>query len=87
MTLEMREALTDRRDLIEAGAAAQLDTALSDGEPWTGRLGPEPTDAKTARAWRHMAHTVAAYRDRYGIIDAARALSGAQTVPQRGTGA
>jgi hypothetical protein len=67
MTADMRQALTERRDLIVQRATAILDTALAEREPWTGALGPIPTDERAAGAWRHAARTVAAYRDRYHI--------------------
>lgn len=69
MLPEMRRGLTERRDLIEARAAALLDTALNDRAPWTTALGDEPKDAKRSAAWRHLAVVVAAYRDRYDITE------------------
>jgi ATP-dependent exoDNAse (exonuclease V), alpha subunit - helicase superfamily I member len=67
MTPELRQALIERRDLIETRTAAILDQALSDGETWTTALGTPPKDERTAATWRRHARTVAAYRDRYGI--------------------
>jgi len=67
MSTETRQALTERRDLIEARADAQLVSALQNGETWTVALGPEPKDTKNAATWRRHARTVAAYRDRYNI--------------------
>ncbi|WP_422879927.1 hypothetical protein [Microbacterium protaetiae] len=67
MTSELRQALTERRDLIETRAAAILDQALGDGETWTTALGTPPKDERAAATWRRHARTVAAYRDRYGI--------------------
>jgi conjugative relaxase-like TrwC/TraI family protein len=69
MTPEMRQALTERRDLIEARASALLDTALSDGQPWTTALGAEPKNAKQAATWRRLAIVIAVYRERYGITE------------------
>lgn len=69
MSGEFRQALTERRDLIEARADAILDTALTEQQAWTKRLGVRPNDAKTAATWRRLACTVAAYHDRYGITD------------------
>ena len=71
MTPETRQALTERRDLIEARADTELVGALQDGETWTVALGPEPKDDKAAAIWRRLGRTVAAYRDRYGITDPA----------------
>ncbi|MGB4780033.1 MobF family relaxase [Microbacterium sp.] len=66
MSGEFRQALTERRDLIETRTAAILDQALSDGETWTAALGTPPKDERAAATWRQHARTVAAYRDRYG---------------------
>ncbi len=67
MTTDMRQALDERRDLIEARADAVLDRALDNKEPWTDELGPPPTDASKLATWRKSARVVAAYRDRYQI--------------------
>ena len=66
---DMRQALTERRELIEARADAILDTARQAAEPWTTVLGDPPADERGAARWRRDARTVAAYRDRYGITD------------------
>lgn len=71
MSADMRQALTERRDLIAQRANAILDTAIADLEPWLTGLGTAPPDAKKAAVWRNHARTVAAYRDRYGVSDAA----------------
>jgi conjugative relaxase-like TrwC/TraI family protein len=67
MSPDMRQALAERRELIEARATALLDTALAEQEEWTAALGAAPKDFKIAAAWRRLALTVAAYRDRYDI--------------------
>lgn len=69
MSGEFRDALTERRDLIETRADAILDAALTEKQEWTKALGTQPKDAKTAASWRRLGRTVAAYRDRYGITD------------------
>ncbi|MDN5746411.1 MAG: conjugal transfer protein, partial [Nocardioidaceae bacterium] len=69
MSTAMRQALTERRDLIEARADAVLDTALTERAPWTVRLGRLPSDPRRAAAWRRQARVIAAYRDRYQIAD------------------
>jgi conjugative relaxase-like TrwC/TraI family protein len=69
MSGEFRQALTERRDLIETRADALLDAALTEKRIWTKALGTPPMDAKTAATWRRLARTVAAYRDRYDITD------------------
>ncbi|WP_206037908.1 AAA family ATPase [Rhodococcus sp. HNM0569] len=67
MTGDMRHALDERRQLIEHRTTNVLDSALTDQEPWTAALGPEPEVEKVAKAWRRNARVVAAYRDRYQI--------------------
>ena len=69
MADEMRQAPDERRDLIEQRADAVLNSALTDNQPWTAKLGAEPKEAKRRAAWKHTARTVAAYRDRYQITD------------------
>lgn len=69
MSEEFRQALAERRDLIETRATAFLDTALTEQQTWMRVLGTPPKDAKVAATWRRLARTVAAYRDRYNITD------------------
>ena len=69
MTDEMRRALDERRELIEARAEAVLAGALADKAPWTAQLGPEPKGLNQGKAWRRAAAVVAAYRDRYQVTD------------------
>ncbi|HAM13977.1 MAG: MobF family relaxase [Microbacterium sp.] len=69
MSSEFRQALTERRDLIETRATALLNASLTEKQSWTRALGAPPKDAKTAATWRRLARTVAAYRDRYDITD------------------
>lgn len=83
MSPETRQALTERRDLIEARADTQLIGALQDGETWTVALGPEPKDDKAAAIWRRHARTVAAYRDRYNITGPAPLGAPAESAAQK----
>jgi hypothetical protein len=69
MTDDMRQALDERREMIEARADAVLDTARETGEAWVQHLGEPPRDQRQAAAWRRYGRTVAAYRDRYGVTD------------------
>lgn len=66
---DLRQALTERRELIEQRALAVLERDLAEKEPWTVALGQEPEDERNRDAWRRQARVVAAYRDRYGITD------------------
>ena len=69
MADEMRQALDERRDLIEQRADAVLHSALADKEPWTSKVGTQPNDKKQHEARACAVRTVAAYRDRYQITD------------------
>ncbi|WP_104200822.1 MobF family relaxase [Cryobacterium sp. Y29] len=67
MDASMHRALVERADLIESRASAVLDQALLAGEQWTRALGTAPRGS-AAVAWRQNGCSVAAYRDRYGIV-------------------
>ncbi|MGO2662134.1 MAG: ATP-dependent DNA helicase [Propionibacterium freudenreichii] len=69
MTREMRQALNERRDLIEARATALLASALAGAESRTTGLGTPPKGSKEAAEWQRAVRVVVAYRDRYGITD------------------
>lgn len=71
MNDDMKQALGERQELIEARADAILDTALDDQTTWATALGTPSRDRRKATVWRHHARVIAAYRDRYGItVDA-----------------
>jgi len=69
MDADMRQALAERSQLLEKRANAELDEALLVGEKWARALGAVP-HGSAAEAWHRHACTVAAYRDRYGIVGA-----------------
>ncbi|MEX3509776.1 MobF family relaxase [Kocuria carniphila] len=69
MADDMRHALDERRDLIEARADAAVGRATVGKVPWVTALGSSPRDPRKAATWRRYARTVAAYRDRYRITD------------------
>lgn len=69
MNPEMRQALTERQNLIERRAAALLGTAITEQAPWLVQLGPKPAGPRKQAAWLKAARTIAAYRDRYQISD------------------
>ncbi|MCI2264858.1 MobF family relaxase [Sediminivirga luteola] len=69
MPEDMRQALDERRELIEQRADVVLGIALDEKATWTKALGTPPGDPRKALSWRRHARTVAAYRDRYGITD------------------
>ena len=67
MDAASRRALRERADLIEARAMALAEQAIRSGESWMRALGAPPTGSDGG-SWRRHAATVAAYRDRYGIV-------------------
>ncbi len=67
MDAASRRALRERADLIESRAAALAEQAIASGESWLRALGAPPIGS-VGEAWRRHAATVAAYRDRYGIV-------------------
>ena len=67
MSPEMREALDQRRRLMEQRAEALVDKAVDEPADWVRSLFPERRDEKTMTGWRRRARVIAAYRDRYQI--------------------
>lgn len=67
MAREMRQALDQRRDLIENRAAELTAAAFLARPAWLRRLGDPPTIPAARQDWLTSVATVAAYRDRYGI--------------------
>ena len=65
---EMRFALDQRRDLIEARALHLAEVAVVARAPWVRRLGEPPLHGPAQARWITEVATVAAYRDRY-LID------------------
>ncbi|MGY4856328.1 MobF family relaxase [Cryobacterium sp. AP23] len=82
MTAEMRQALDDRSELIEARANAVLDKALLVGDTWTRALRQDP-HRSVPSGWRQQACAVAAYRDRYGIVGRSALGPAPETVAQQ----
>jgi conjugative relaxase-like TrwC/TraI family protein len=68
MSEEMRTALDQRRDLIEARAMTLAEGAVATRHPWVRRLGEPPIHGPARARWIREVTTVAAYRDRY-LID------------------
>lgn len=62
-----RQAIAERKHLIEARARALVEEALLTDEPWLRQLGANPDAVAARNLWVEAAGTVAAYRDRYGI--------------------
>ncbi|WP_257029978.1 MobF family relaxase [Nocardioides cavernae] len=68
MTAEDRQAIDERKELIESRARALAEEAVAHSEAWARGLGPRPATATGGdEAWLGAATTVAAYRDRYKL--------------------
>lgn len=67
MSGEDRQAIDERKALIESRARALVDAAVDEGAPWARRLGEPPQDPTQRERWVRAAASVAAYRDRYKI--------------------
>lgn len=63
MSAEDRQAIDQRKELIESRARALAEEAVISGEAWTRRLVGDHGEA-----WVEAATTVAAYRDRYKVM-------------------
>lgn len=83
MSVEGRQSIEERAELIEARAHALATAAVDVGAPWTRRLGTAPTRPKANEAWLLAATTVAAYRDRYKVTSDLPVGGGASTDAQR----
>jgi hypothetical protein len=67
---EHRQALDQRKELIESRARALAEEAVVANARWTKRLGAEPTDRDRRSRWLAAVNTVSAYRDRYAVTSA-----------------
>lgn len=83
MSEEDRQAIAERKHLIEARAAALIEEAVRTGEPWVRRLGARPATGAGRELWLGAATTVAAYRDRYRITSYLPVGGGAASDSQR----
>lgn len=73
---DMRVALQERAQLMEARSEELVAQAVRDRASWIGELGERPRGA-AGETWRLHARVVAAYRDRYGVVG--RRVLGAST--------
>lgn len=65
---DMARALDDRQGLIEQWARDVVTTAIENRQPWATWLGSPPSDPVRRELWLRRLDTVAAYRERWGII-------------------
>jgi conjugative relaxase-like TrwC/TraI family protein len=67
MSDEDRQAIDERKQLIETRARALAEDAAASRPRWIRRLGPIPDEPAERDPWLEAASTVAAYRERYGV--------------------
>lgn len=80
---EMRQALTERQQLIEERATSLAHEAITAGAAWVQELGLKATGPRKSEMWQRCAETVAAYRDRYSIIEPDALGPAADRIAQR----
>ncbi|WP_415855392.1 MobF family relaxase [Sinomonas sp. G460-2] len=83
MSQDMRAALDEREELIEARADAVLEEALDANAAWAAALGAPPRDHRGVGVWRQHARVIAAYRDRYAITASTPLGAPPETVAQK----
>ena len=66
---EMTQALAERDRAMEARARTLAEQAVETSEPWVQRLGTAPATPARRERWLREVSTVAAYRDRWHIVD------------------
>ncbi|MFH5824703.1 MobF family relaxase [Georgenia sp. AZ-5] len=80
---DVRAALDERRDLIEARARATAATAVRQRAAWLQRIGEQPLGGGDRQRWLRHVTTVAAYRERYGITSRSPLGPEAESLDQR----
>lgn len=70
MRPEMRQALNERRELIEQRADALVDQAVDEATDWVQPLLLQRQSKDMMTGWRRRARVIAAYRDRHQITGA-----------------
>ncbi len=79
----MRQARTERRDLIEACADVSLTKPSVGGQSWTSALGTPPEDQRAATTRRRLVRAVAAFRDRNSVAGPAPLGALAESTAQK----
>lgn len=83
MSSEDREAIDERKELIESRARALAEDAVASRQAWVRRLELRHADARVGETWLDAAATVAAYRDRYKITSDPPVGGGVRNEAQR----
>jgi hypothetical protein len=83
MSAEDRQAIDQRKELIEARARALAEEAVASRKRWARQPQPRPVGAGSDAAWLEAVATIAAYRDRYKITSDLPVGGGAKNDAQR----
>lgn len=83
MSAENRQAIDERKGLIESRARVLAESAVASREAWTRRLGSPPFEPDARERWLDAASTVAAYRDRFKVTSDLPAGRGVYNQAQR----
>lgn len=83
MYAEQRQALNERRELMEARATALVERAISKHESWVAAAGRPPQGLAGSRDWEGAVRVIAAYRDRYDITGSHPLGSAPESITQR----
>jgi conjugative relaxase-like TrwC/TraI family protein len=67
MTDPMRQALTEREELLDARAALLVDRVIADGATWVNGFGPRPPTPRERTVWTTRVGAIAAFRERYDV--------------------
>jgi hypothetical protein len=67
MTDPMRQALTEREELLEARTALLVDRVIADGATWANEFGPRPPTPRERTVWATRVGAIAAFRERYDV--------------------
>ena len=65
---DLARALDERAQALEQRARTLAEQAVGRGDAWTRALGPVPADPRRRARWFTRAATVAAYRERWGVV-------------------
>ena len=67
MTDPMRQALTEREELLKARTALLVERVSAEGATWVNGFGPRPTSPRERTVWATRVGAIAAFRERYDV--------------------
>ena len=79
---DMQRGLDERDEAIERRAVALAVQAIKEGAAWTRQLGRPPKDPARRTDWLSAAATIAAYRERWGVLSDPRPMGSPKRTSQ-----